>query len=289
MLCAIWRKEQIPDSWGRGIIHPIYKGKGSLKEAKNYRGITLLNCTLKIYTGVLCNRLTEWVEKRKLLVKEQAGFRKGFGTVDNAFVLNFLVEKEIQRKGKLYTCFIDFKRAFDSVNREFLWKKMSRLGLPEKFVRILMSVYAKVEMKVCVNGDECTRGFEAERGVRQGCKLSPLLFALFINDLPEYLENVEMHAPCIGVNEVKMLMYADDVVLVSQSAVGLQRGLNKVNEYSSKYELQVNVEKTKVMIFKSGRKRDRKFYYGGKDNIEVVSSFKYLGLLFQENGAWTKH
>ena len=82
---------------------------------------------------------------------------------------------------------------------------MSRLGLPEKFVRILMSVYAKVEMKVCVNGDECTRGFEAERRVRQGCKLSPLLLALFINDLPEYLENVEMHAPCIGVNEVKLL------------------------------------------------------------------------------------
>ena len=285
---VVWEREIIPDSWGTGLIVPIFKGKGSVNEARNYRGVTLLNTIIKIYTGVIGDRLTKWAIERNVLVGEQAGFRKGFSTVDNAFVLNYMVERELQKGGTLNACFIDFQKAFDSVNREILWIKMRQLRVPEKIVRVIKSVYRRVEMKVCVNGNECTSGFLAEKGVRQGCKLSPLLFCLFINDLPDFFQNVETHAPSIGMSEVKMLIYADDVVLVSQTGVGLQRGLKRIEEYSQKYGLKVNVEKTKIVVFKSGKKRGNKFWYAG-EKVEIVSTFKYLGLIFQETGGWKKH
>lgn len=287
---TVWLEETVPQTWKEGLIFTLYKGKGSRKELSNYRGITLLNVLGKIYTGILSERLKEWIEEKDILVPEQAGFRKGYGTVDNGVMLNYLVEREIKREGKIYACFVDFEKAFDSIDRAALWEKLRRVGVPTKFIRVLQSLYERVVMKVCVNESECTGGFLAERGLRQGCKLSPLLFAIFVNDLPNYLTRIEMHTPYIANREVGTLMYADDLVLMSQTAVGLQRGLNCLSNYCDEWKLRVNVKKTKVVVFRKSRtkvKMDKWMYRN--ERIERVSEFLYLGLLFQENGRWKKH
>ena len=98
-------------------------------------------------------RVRKWVENRGILVREQAGFRRNFGTVDNGVVLNFLVKRELKKGNKLYACFVDFQRAFDTVNRDLLWIKLRKIGMPEKFVSVLMSLYQRVDKKVRVSGN----------------------------------------------------------------------------------------------------------------------------------------
>jgi hypothetical protein len=101
-------------------------------------------------------------------------------------------------------------------------------------------------MRVDVGDGKSSGAFQAELGVRQGCQLSPLLFSLFINDILQFFEGMDMHSPQIGGRENKMLLYADDIVLLAESGVGLQKGLDRLAEYCQKWGLSVDIEKTKV-------------------------------------------
>ena len=108
----------------RGKIRPIYKNKGDKSDPENYRPITILSCLGKLFTAVLNNRLTKFLDTYELLNENQAGFRKSYSTVDHIFALNSLIELFKSTKKKLYGTFIDFSKAFDSVWRMGLWKKM---------------------------------------------------------------------------------------------------------------------------------------------------------------------
>ncbi|MCB4763941.1 MAG: reverse transcriptase family protein, partial [Sulfurovum sp.] len=101
-----------PSEWSESIILPIYK-KGDVNSPNNYRGISLLNVGGKLYSYILNKRLTQWIEDNKMLNEAQAGFRQGYSTIDHVFTLLALVQKQLLNHGKLYVCFIDFKKAFD--------------------------------------------------------------------------------------------------------------------------------------------------------------------------------
>ena len=286
----VWQREHIPEDWGTGIIFPLYKGKGVKNDMNAYRGITLLNVAGKIFTKVLASRIMKWVEDNNILVPEQAGFRRGFSTVDNILVINTIVEKELRKEGgKLFCCFIDFEKAFDSVVRGALWEKLKKMGISHKMLRILQRIYSKVGMRVLTGWGEISSGFESKKGVRQGCQLSPILFSLFINDLVDHMRDTDTHAPWIGGRDIKMLLYADDVVLLTETGIGLQKGLDRVREYCLRWGLKVNVGKTKIMVCRKGGRRGkvRKWWYDS-EKIEVVKSIKYLGVTMTEVWGWKR-
>jgi len=114
----------LPESWLRGTIIPIYKNKGDIKQPENYRPITLLSCLGKLFTSIVNQRLTEYIESNNLLNHNQCGFRRNHSTVDNIFVLHILSEYCKTRRTKLFCAFIDFQKAFDSVWRSALWSKL---------------------------------------------------------------------------------------------------------------------------------------------------------------------
>ena len=114
---------EYPRLWGEGIIVPIFKG-GCQDEASNYRGITLINIMGKIYSQILLNRLNKWAEEEEKILDNQFGFQKGNSTVDCIFTFYSIIAKTLGSKEKLYCVFIDYEKAFDKVDRSFLWQKL---------------------------------------------------------------------------------------------------------------------------------------------------------------------
>ncbi|KAK3086335.1 hypothetical protein FSP39_017010 [Pinctada imbricata] len=124
-----------PEAWSSGCIVPIYK-KGNVNEPTNYRGITIISCLGKLFTSVLCNRILDWDREYNLITDAQFGFKPGHSTVDAIFVLQSLINRTLKKKGRLYCCFVDYKKAFDYVNRSSLWDKLIKLGIRERIRRL---------------------------------------------------------------------------------------------------------------------------------------------------------
>lgn len=127
-------------SFRKAIIYPLHK-KGDYNDPQNYRGISFLNTSSKLFSAILYNRLTNWVKEKRVLNELQAGFREGYSTIDHIFSLMNIAEIYMKRNKKLYTLFVDFRAAFDSVPREALFYKLYMIGISTKMIRILIALY----------------------------------------------------------------------------------------------------------------------------------------------------
>ena len=215
--------------------------------------------------------------------ESQAGFRAGYSTIDNAFILQTIISKHLCEKGrKLYVAFVDFKKAFDSVNRNKLFEVLQNNGIKGNLFASLKSIYDKVKACVKYRGD-ISDFFNCPVGLRQGCNLSPVLFSLFINELDAVItesgcHGIQLHPDTINIF---LLMFADDVALLGDTLSDLQKKQNVLHSFCVQYKIQDNVEKTKIMVFKRGGKlaRSEKWYY---DNLPLhtVNNFSYVGVNF---------
>ncbi|KAL6420898.1 hypothetical protein ACFW04_011880 [Cataglyphis niger] len=161
---------------------PILK-KREGERVEEYKAVTPTLYT--VYTSVLTNRLNDEVEKKGLVPQNQTGFRKGLGTMDNIFILNYLVNRQLRKKkGKLVAFFIDVKAAFDSVDRRKLVEAMRKRGVREELVRRNEDIMKETKNRVR-RGEDLGAGFWTGRGVRQECPLSPHLFNLMTADMEE--------------------------------------------------------------------------------------------------------
>jgi hypothetical protein len=253
---------------------------------ENYRGITLLSTMGKLFTKVLNNRLTYWAENYNVYIEAQAGFRKNMGTVDNIFVLHGVINHVLNTGKRLYAAFVDFTKAFDFVVRDIIWYKLLKLGVRGKILNVIQSIYENVKSKI-KHHNTLSDDFSCLLGVRQGESLSPFLFSMYLNDIEENFMLNGFEGIDIGLLKLFLLLYADDIVIFSETESGLQKGLDILYEYCLRWKLTVNVEKTKIMIFKkSGRIRQNiQFMYDNKI-IEIVSKFTYLGIVFTSGGAF---
>ena len=274
---------EYPRSWGDGIINPIFK-KGDLNEAENYRGITLINVLAKIYSQLLLNRLTKWSEKYEKISNNQFGFQKGTSIVDCIFILHSVISKVINSGEKLYCVFIDYEKCFDKIDRSFLWQKLLVENISSRLVKAIKSIYNTV--KLCVRyKSSFSQFFESNIGLKQGDPSSPLLFMLFVNDI---VDNINSDLRNIfSVNELKLFLisYADDQVVFASSPQTLQSLLNDIENYCRIWGLKINTSKTKAMIFEKGKRTHYDFLIYN-NVLELVDSFKYLGITLFKNGNW---
>ena len=132
-----------PSAWTSAIIAPLHKN-GDIDNPDNYRGVSLLRVAGKVFAQILNERLTQWADDNGKLVEEQGGFRAGYSTTD-MFVLYAIIQRYLVKKsGKVYVCFVDFKKAFDTVNRGVLWNVLRKLGIGGKMLCMLQSMYKSV-------------------------------------------------------------------------------------------------------------------------------------------------
>ncbi len=271
---AIFNSGQYPQLWNTGLLTPLYK-KGDPYSENNYRGI-MVNCILaKVLGNILNSRFEAFLMHYKCIPSSQVGFKKKARTSDHIFVLNTLFNKYCVNGSKLYTCFIDLKKAYDKVWREALLYKLLCNGIHGKFYEHIKAMYDTVSAHI-KQGNLISNKFQSHLGVKQGDTMSPLLFNLYTSDFENSLDDLCCPVELDG-KKVPCLMFADDLVLISRSRFGLQRALNLTSEYCLCWRLEINIDKCKVMILsRGGRMYSDKFYINGL-LLENVKSFCYLG------------
>ena len=166
-----------------------------------------------------------------------------------------------------------------------MYYKLIKYGIDPGIIKLIQNMYEKTTQRLKFD-NKISRRFLTHRGVKQGCILSPKLFNLFINDIPDIFDS-SCHPAKLGSIDINCLMYADDLVLISETEAGLQKCLDKLHEYTKKWNLKVNQKKTQVVIFKlSGYRGKLPSFTLGPDNLKVVKEYKYLGTTMTNTGTF---
>jgi hypothetical protein len=252
---------EVPLDWLRGVVVPIHKD-GDTKMPLNYRPITLLSIAGKVYTGILRARLLKWCEDNNILVIEQGGFRPKRGCAEQIFTLTELIKLRRMRKEHTYVCFIDIRKAYDTVWHDGLKQKLSECGITGAMYRAITSLYSGCESTIRLGGSlGYTDFFPIETGVRQGCILSPLLYSIFINGLAKEIKSRECGASVDENDELQHLM-------------------ETVHKYARRWRFEVNHSKCGLMRFNSNGSSiipEVKLSLGDVV-VPWVSNYKYLGI-----------
>lgn len=282
----VWKVQKTPASWGLGIIVNLFK-KGAREDPGNYRGITLLLAVRKLFCRVLNNRLMGHLDGEGKLHESQAGFRPGRSCEDHIFTLSQIVQGRRRGNQKTFAFFLDVKKAYDSVWRPGLWKKLWDMGVRGRMLRTIISLYSHTKSRVMVNG-ELSEAVVIEKGVAQGCTLSCTLFDVFVNDLLVELDGTDFGV-AVGESKIHSLMFADDFVGLESSAERLQEMIEVVERWCDRWGLEANVSKCAIVVF-NGEAEDKSFrWQWGVKDVPVRPSYTYLGVEFEETCKWEKN
>ena len=274
----IWEKEEVPADWKEGYLIKLPK-KGDLASCSNYRGITLLSIPGKTFNRVLLNRLKDAVDPH--LRDHQAGFRKNRSCTDQIATLRIILEQSVEWNSPLYVNFIDYEKAFDSVDRQSIWKLLRHYGVPEKVTNIIRNSYEGLTCRV-IHGQQLTDAFQVRTGVRQGCLLSPFMFLLAIDWVMKtstaQKRNGIQWTPWTQLDD---LDFADDLALLSHTQHQMQEKTNIVSATSTRLGLTIHRGKSKVL--KINTANSTPITLEG-EALEEVESFTYLGSIVDKLG-----
>jgi hypothetical protein len=271
-----------PVDWDFSDIKPIPKKDKDPRDPLQNRCITIMCCVAKVYSKILNLRLQKYLESNKILVEEQNGFRACRSCIDHLFVLCTVLRNRKLSGKDTFLCYIDYKKAFDSVERHLLLYKLSQVGINGNMYRAISSLYSNPRSRVILNEHE-TEYFDCPVGVKQGDCLSPTLFAIFINDLAIEIKNSNIGIILEEGLLINILLYADDIVLLAENEEDLQSLLFIVECWCKKWRLEVNLTKTNVMHIRSNRKQQSKYMFiFDMQPVPYCTSYKYLGANINE-------
>ena len=301
---ACWDSGKIPNDLRDAIVITLYKNKGSKADCSNYRGITLLSIAGKVLARILLNRLVPAIAE-DVLPESQSGFRSNRGTTDMVFVLRQLQEKCREQNKGLYITFVDLTKAFDTINRDALWKMLKRLGCPPKFTNMVIELHNDQKGMVR-QGNDVSKPFNIQNGVKQGCVLAPTLFSVFFsmmlnhansglddNDavyiryrLDGCLFNLRRLKAYTKTSElmVRELLFADDAALLAHSEAALQRVTSCFARSAKLFGLEVSLKKTEVLYQPAPcDEYHPPRIYIDNETLKPVLQFKYLGSIISSD------
>lgn len=276
----------LPASWNRSILIPIPKpgskgAKGDCVEPKNLRGLSVQTLIRRLYSRCLVPRLVRWIEQTSLVYPTQTGFCKGFRTTDNLVILRTLHERLLASKQTLFLAFVDLEKAFDNVNRNKLWRLLHDRGGKGALVDSLHKLYRNTTTTLRLRG-RYSPLFSVDKGVLQGDPLSPILFIMYIAEVTTVLSHPD--DPKLNGLSVPDALLADDIMLPSTSAIGLQHKLDRMNAFFATLDMRVNPRKSKIMRMGCVKTIDGANqlipppqFFVNDVLIEEVTEFKFVG------------
>ena len=278
LLCKTWEQERVPDDWKKGHLVKLPK-KGDLSSCNNWRGIMLLSIPGKILSRIILERLKRALDKT--LRNEQAGFRQDRSCTDHIATMRIIIEQSLEWQTLLYAVFVDFQKAFDSVDRNVIWRLMHHYGFPPKFINIIQQMYEDATCQLIHDG-KLTKPFNVQTGVGQGYLLSPIIFLMVV----DWVTRQSTADQKTGIQwtfnkQLEVLDFADDISLLSHKQQDAQKKLCRVAEEAEKTGLQINTGKTKVMKVNNKNQDPVKLHH---EEITEVDKFVYLGSVFSKDG-----
>ena len=274
LICSIWSSGDVPLDWKRGIIVPIWKGKGDTRECGNYRGVTLLSVPGKVFARVLLNRVRDQLLAHQR--PEQSGFTPKRSTVDRILALRVLTERFQEFDRGLFAAYIDFKKAFDSVDRATLWRVLGLRGIPTHLVHLISTLYSGTEGAVKCGG-AVSDAFPVNAGVRQGCVLAPSLFSTCMDWIMERVVGGTGCGVSFGNVRITDLDFADDAVVFAETIGLLVGALERLSEEAGPLGLRVSWLKTKAQVFGDLLDKAVQSISVQGESVEIVEGFTYLG------------
>ena len=280
-----------PSDWDFSDIVPIPKKDKDARDPLQNRCITIVCCVAKIYSSILNKRLQKYLETNKILAEEQNGFRVGRSCIDHIFVMCTVLRNRKMLGKDTFLCFIDYKKAFYSVDRNLLLYKLSNIGVTGHMYNAISSLYSNPKSRVILQ-DYSTDYFDCPVGVKQGDCLSPTLFAIFINDLASEIKssgvgvnlNIDDAEGNIEATLINILLYADDIVLFAENEADLQSLLNIVEIWCQNWRLEVNLTKTNILHIRAKRRMQSKYcFLFNKRPVPYCTFYKYLGCTINEH------
>lgn len=261
-------QHRIPDEWRTSTTILMFK-RGDKKLPSNYRGINLLSTTLKLTTKVITNKINDLTS----LADEQQGFRSGRSCTDAVFIIRQITEKSIEYNRPAYMCFIDLEKAFDRVQLRDVVHLLYNRQIPYNLIKTIENIYEANLIQARINGD-LTEPINVGCGIRQGDSLSPLLFNIIMDEI---IRNVRLlKGYSMGDQEITILCYADDAVLVAENEDDLQRLLHRFNCTAKSLNMTISTQKTKCMTTSKVPLRCKLEVEGRV--IQQEMKFRYLGI-----------
>ena len=252
-------------------------------ECSNYRTISLMPHTLKIFLKVIQSRIGTKIDEE--VGPTQFGFRPGSGTREGIFCYNILAQKHIEVDKDMYTCFIDYSKAFDRVHHSQLIQCLEKIGIDGKDIRVIANLYWHQKAAIRVQ-NSLSPHIPIQRGVRQGCVLSPYLFNIYTEFI--FRESNDLRGITIHGQNINNLRYADDTALIADDKDNLQKVVDRVKDVSSKAGLEMNVKKTKTMVTSKNPENKSINIIVNNEALQQVQKFIYLGTEIHEDGKSNK-
>ncbi|KAI5150450.1 hypothetical protein ENBRE01_1502 [Enteropsectra breve] len=271
MFNRVLRTGEIPLIWQDCTVVPVFK-KGDPHNPGNYRGISLINTLLKVFTKVLTERIHSVVTTHSLIRREKAGFRPGEECTAQVATLVEAVQRRHLRNKNTIMCFLDLQKAYDMVPHDALIHKLTAKGLGPLLIQVIREMYRNTYIRVRI-GSMMSPRFKYERGVRKGCPMSPLLFDMFIDDLVDDMNGLQI--PGLQ-QELKGLLFADDTVIFAENQQQLEMNLKCILTWMGRNGMAINVSKCGILAVGPPSVQQRTMY--GTEEIPIVDRYVYPGV-----------
>uniref|UniRef100_A0A3P9MGF8 Reverse transcriptase domain-containing protein n=1 Tax=Oryzias latipes TaxID=8090 RepID=A0A3P9MGF8_ORYLA len=275
----VMEKKMTPLSWNEAIISIIPKEGKDRLDCANYRPVSVLNIDYKLFTSIISRRLETILPM--LIHKDQTGFIKQRQTQDSIRKVLNIIHQVAQQKQETLVISLDAEKAFDSVRWTFLYKVLGKFGFCKSIIETISGLYNKPTARIKINGD-LTETITLERGTRQGCNMSALLFALYIEPLGQWIrQRADIKGVKVSGKEQKLSLFADDLLLtISQPTKTLAIIMDSLKDFGTLSGYKINVNKTQVLTLNYSPPQNIKDEYKWEWQAD---SIKYLGIALHKD------
>jgi hypothetical protein len=274
-----YQSGSVPAPWKTGFVVPIFK-KGDRSDPANYRPVSITSPCCKVLEHIIVDYMNSFLSLNNVITPSQHGFRKFHSCESQLTNLTQELSSTLDNSGQTDAIFLDFSKAFDKVSHPLLLSKLNSMGFTDLVIGWIKNFLS--ERQQCIKlGDHLSSFKPVSSGVPQGSVLGPILFSIFINDLPDNIRS-------------NTRLFADDCVLTRQvnsisDCALLQHDLSAVENWCSTWSMSMNADKCKIVSFTKKTNPLNFDYSLCGHTLERTKEYKYLGLIVADNLSWSKH